>query len=309
MTIQMKLVLGLCVLTLAIGCTKKKEDDASETAAYDPEEVSQQVGEFMASIDELGGTGNGSYAALRSHQKSVARYVTDTSLFSSNPVASFLVPQATATACTAVGYGACTQTGPHHSQRERDFGGCTIGIATLTGTSAIDFGGTGNTDCSLSSDADSAYIRPDFTITAGSASLAISHGDDLGLGISRISGTQFMLFNRGIRRVVTVGGATFRDTTAHIEDSAPFTITGAARSGRTITGGPLHVTNNLNEERCSFTPSGLTWGASCNCPVAGSVSGICTDGSTASIAFSSTCGAAVLTHEGEDSAISLDRCY
>ncbi|MCC7441393.1 MAG: hypothetical protein IT285_07160 [Bdellovibrionales bacterium] len=302
----MKLPASCLVLVSSIllsGCADEGEVDIQE--------VAQQVGDVMASIDESGGssgsiswadpaaTGEGRaalrlYARLAPSELRVAWWE------------GALVPEAVAASCaTAATFGACSGT-----SITRTFGGCTIGRGTFTGNVDLTWAGTGVVGCALNQIGNTLTREPDFTVTGRrGATLTVAkigtNGQVLtwasGAGASRV----FSFSNDGIRRVFTAGGETLFDFTT--ETTSDITVTGTSRSSRVVSGGTLRVTDNLEGTSCDYTPTAVTWSASCNCPVSGSWAGDC-DGEESELEITG-CGEATLTIGAESEDLTFDRCY
>ena len=237
-------VLMLCCMW---GCTPEVEN------AVDIQEVAQQVGDVMASVDELGGTTDGTYATLEGHRRFIAERE---GRMSGSIVMSFLdliqpLPAAQAVGCQNTTFTACVG-----SQKSRDLGGCTIGSAVFTGSIDLTFS---ENDCLLNASSESVDRAPDFTVTGRrSATLTVSKEGVQGQRLIRgITAGTFTLSNDGIRRSFAAGGSTLFDFTT--TTTAPININGANRNNRTVSGGTLRVTNNLTSVYCDYVPSGVTW--------------------------------------------------
>jgi hypothetical protein len=128
-----------------------------------------------------------------------------------------------------------------------------------------------------------------------------------GSTLTRVDATHFTFESTGIRRSFTNPDAVkLLDLTT--STSAPITVTGPSRNARTVSGGGITILDNLTSLSCTLNPAAVSWTTSCNCPTAGTWSGTCSDASTLSVAFSSTCGQATLTKGTDVSTITMDRC-
>jgi hypothetical protein len=280
---------------LSGGSCGKKDDESSST---DIQETGQQVGDVMASIDESGG-GSGSYALLEDSARRTYARLAPGELRA--PWS--LVPEAQAATC-----GISTFSGCVSNVNTRTFGGCTIGAATFNGTVTLTFSdaATDNT-CLLTANGHSITRDPNFTVTGRrGATLTVAKTGTNGQKIERASAGVFSFTNDGIRRYFTTGGgSTLFDFTT--QTTSAITVTGASRSGRTLSGGTLRVTNNLTNTSCDFVPSSVTWDATCNCPTSGSWSATCSDGKSATLSITG-CGTATLTMGSESEDFTFDRC-
>ena len=117
------------------------------------------------------------------------------------------------------------------------------------------------------------------------------------------------MYNDGINRKVTYGGATVLDITTTIEaGGTSLVISGTARTGRTLNQGTITVTDNLAGKSCSLQPTNVTWDSStCKCASSGSWSGTCSTGTTATVTITG-CGTANIDIDGTAEAITFDRC-
>jgi hypothetical protein len=296
-----KIILLLTVLTV-ISC-KKSSDDAAysvDTTA----EMGQQIGDAMVSVDESGGSSSGAIAnnEVNSSKQTYARYTNEENNFRSS-VLDLAIPKAEAAACSTVAFAACST-----NQRVRDFAGCTFGVGgVMTGNVTLNFTGTGAGTCTIPAASDAVSRVPNFTLTGlRGASFAVT-ATSTGQTVTRSGATTFTFANSGIRRKFTTpAGSVILDLTT--STSSPITVTGNSRTSRTMTGGALTMLNNLTSVSCSVSPSAITWGASCNCPTSGSWSGSCSDSTTFTVAFTSTCGQATVTKGTETSTVTMDRC-
>ena len=301
------LALGVFSMSIALGGCKKNETATSST---DISETSQQVGDAMASVDESGGSG-GSLASMeaQSAERAFARLTppgtpthTKFGMFTTS-----LVPVAQATTCFAAStFSSCTS-----NVITRTFDGCTIGTATLNGTVTLTWTDSAiNNVCAIAADGHSITRSPNFTITGrrGGTLTATKTGTN-GQMVTRTASGVFSFTNDGIRRALVYSGSTLFDFTN--ETTAALTITGALRSGRTLTstgGAALKVTNNLSGVICSYVPTDVTWGSTCNCATSGSWSATCSDGKSSTLTLSG-CGTGVFTMGSESETVAFDRCY
>jgi hypothetical protein len=86
-------------------------------------------------------------------------------------------------------------------------------------------------------------------------------------------------------------------------------LKGSLREGRSLSGGTLRVTNNVNQVTCDFSPTNVTWGSPyCNCPTAGSGSATCSTGPGVTLSLTG-CGTGTLTSGTLSQSVTFDRCY
>lgn len=306
-------LLGLVALSVSLSACGKKsalEDADSETA--------QQVGDLVASIDEMGGS-SGTIASLGNTGPSavIAGIDEDRLLRDARPVFARygelleprgfgLLSDARAASClVAPGFGSCSG-----GTITRTFGGCTLGLATFTGTVTLTWGGSAS-GCSISGAGGHITRVPDFSVTGlRSVALSVSKTGSIGqrLTFTGLSGSSpvFSFSNDGIRRQFTSGGTSLFDFTS--ATTSAITITGNTRAARVIDGGNLRVTNNKTGVVCDFVPSTVTWNGSCNCPSSGKWSASCTDGKAGTLTITG-CGTADFETEDNEGSVTFDRCY
>lgn len=300
-----KILIVMC-LVFTFGCKKTTTD-----ASADIQENAQQVGDAMASIDEAGGSG-GSIAQMQfenSLKKTFARYGADDTIAVSG-LAQLALPSAEAVSCFGYGWGSCG--GASGTTLVRNFNNCTVGAATLSGDVTLVWGG-GATSCSLASTSQYITRVPNFTLSGRrGATLTVSKTGTIGQRLTWTSGSGsnkvFNFTNDGINRKFTAPSATvLYDQTTTV--SGTITVTGTSRTSRVISGGgSLVVTNNLNANVCTYTPTNVTWGgATCNCPTQGSWAGSCTDGKTTTLNITG-CGTATYTEGTVSTDVTFDRC-
>jgi hypothetical protein len=292
--------LGIAILTMISGCGKKSDVET---------EMSQQVGDLMASVDESGGKSSGQISRneVNSAERMFARLDKKVA-----PLVSYsrdglelLIPSANAVSCFfAPGFGSCDT-----NTITRNFNGCTIGAAVLTGSVLLTWGG-GASNCQITADNQTITRDPNFSISGRfGGSLVVSKSGTIGQRLTRSAANVFQFTNDGIRRAVSFDGTTLHDYTT--TTTGPLAVTGLFRNGRTISssgGSAVRVTNNLNNVYCDFVPTAVTYSNSCNCAVSGSWGATCSDGKNASIELSG-CGSGTFTMDGESSSVTFDRCY
>ncbi len=288
----MKYIFSFLALSLLVGC--------AEESAVDIQETAQQIGDVMASVDESGGTSNGTMVMMESHRRFIAareKAMQPSPLFLLKALG--LIPEAQAVACKDTTFTACAA-----SEKVRDLSGCTIGGATFTGDITLQFS---DAACVLDSNGDTVDREPNFTVTGRRGAVLTVTKIGTGQRITRgATAGNFTFSNAGIRRVFTLASQTLFDYTA--ETTSDITVTGTSRTDRVMTGGSLRVTNNSSGVTCNYAPSNVTWASTCNCATSGTWTGSCSDGKDTTIAVTG-CGTGTIV-VGEDSeALSFDRCY
>lgn len=294
----------LLILILAISlasCKKASEDNYSvDTTA----EAGQQVGDAMASIDESGGTTNGSIAQIdfKANERAFAR-LAPKEISTSQALLKRLVSPANAVSCNAVSFSNCAS-----NQKVRSFDGCsTFAGGQMSGNVTLNFSGSGASSCTIPNASDVVSRVPNFSITGLRGATFSVAATSSGQSLTRTGATSFNFTNSGIRRsFVTPKGETILDITT--ATGSAIQVTGNSRANRTLSGGSLVVTNNISGVSCTLTPSSVQWSSGCNCPTAGQWTGSCSDSSQFTVAFGGTCGEATVTKGSGSSTIVMDRC-
>ncbi len=324
-----KIFIFILIFTQWVGCGETLGTDT--IASIDPTtEAGQHLGEIMVSIDESGGSSFGAYAfnnELFHAEKSYARLeksfstsqstspsslnnIRSSKIFPfisiSNTLQQLLSSQAAqAATCSAISFSTCSS-----SSRIKNFSGCSLSTstATITGNVTLAFTGSGAASCTFPTTTDAVTRTPNYTITgARGANFSVTAPNGGQTITKTVSG--FSVTNpNGIRRRYATGlGNSVLDMTTKI--TSALTITGNVRTNRTITGGAILLTNNLNSVTCSLTPASVQWAnTNCNCPTSGSWTGSCSTGETYSLTFTSSCGVANLTLGSTSRGLTLDRC-
>lgn len=303
----MKLILFFTASLFIFGCAKK---DSTDTTT-DSGETAQQIGDVMASMDEMGGsTGTLAYND-KSAERIFARLSPDNSgeLTKKNLVKIFQ-PEAQATTCSGAGFGSCGA--PTANTIIRTFNGCTVAnTITFAGTVTLTWN-VGSSACNMQTvNVDYVTRAPSFTVTGRrSATLSVSTVGTFGQKLAWTSGVGankvFAFTSDGINRKFTnsSGAVLFNHTT---QVTSAMTVTGTTRTSRVINGGLLKVTNNNTSIACDFNPVAVTWGASCNCPVSGTWNGACSSGINPKLVLTG-CGTGTYTEGSETSTVTFDRC-
>ncbi len=295
-----KILSPIIIISLLTSCNIKDEDSSS-----DIEEIGQQVGDIMASMDESSGSNSGTYAALsKSYKKTVARILPKSSY--EKIWDKLKINKSFAESCsTATTFSSCSS-----NVINRNFSDCTIGLATIAGSVSLTFddAATDNT-CALTTNGHSITRNPNFTITGlRGATIAVAKTGTVGQKVTRgASAGAFSFSNDGINRTLTLsaGSKLFDFTTRTTTDIA---VTGTSRADRIMNTGTLEVTNNLTGVTCDVSPSNVTWTSTCNCASSGTWSGSCSDDTDFSLDITS-CGAGSLTIGSDSQSFSFDRCF
>lgn len=287
----------LCLILISMSIV-----NCSEEAEVDIQESAQQVGDVMASVDESGGTSNGTMAFMQGQQKFIAIKEKQQSGSYVNHIFDLLtpVPSAQAVACQDTTFSTCSS-----SQKVRDLSGCTVGSATFTGNVTLAFS---DAACVLDSANDYVNRNPNFTVTGRrSATLTVTKTGTNGQRVTRGSTAgNFTFSNDGIRREFAASGQTLFDYTT--QTTTDISVTGTSRTDRVMTGGSLRVTNNLSSVYCDYVPDSVTWTSACNCASSGSWAGTCSDGKSSAINITG-CGTATISLGDKSESLTFDRCY
>ncbi len=305
----MKRVLAVVLLLVLTSCEAKLDD----VGGSEMTEPAQQIGDVVASIDEIGGT-TGAIAYEKDARKVFARYAPKE--LNDSFVSKVMIKSAEAFTCDSNvvghlngGFGACSSR-----QMTRTFGGCTVGSGqdiVFNGTVVLTWTTSGA--CNLLNSGDKVDRSPAFTVEGRrGATLTVSKDATYGQRLTQTSNNGvtpkvFSLSSDGIRRkFTTAGGVTTFDYITTV--TSPITITGDLRNGRVMNGGAFRVRDNLTQVTCDYSPVNVTWGSSsCNCPTQGSFQATCSDAKAASITITG-CGVADFTLGSESGRVTFDRC-
>ena len=316
----MKLIYVLFLSAVLFSCNAKVDS----VSGAENTEMAQQVGDVMASIDEVGGT-SGSIAMVEPLKKTFARL--SPSDFQENYVAKILMPEAIATTCDA-GLGGyqptCTPiTGGY--TKTRTFSNCTVGAGVqYSGTVLMTWTGTGVNGCALTQIGNIISRVPTYTVEGRrgatlTVSKAATNGQQLlwtgGAGASKT----FNYSNDGIRRKFTNSSnvPTYDHTTTatgvSISSADRIVNAGPSATYRTMSGGIIKVKDNLADITCDFVPTNVQWKVStCNCPSEGSFTASCKHGLDGEVYSTSLvlngCGTAKYTEGSTTNDVIFDRC-
>jgi len=281
----MRILAGV-VVALGLGACGLASDDA--------EELGHTAGDVMASLDETGTGGGFAWNVAPLDRPGFDRSATDLAL-------DLLLPSAHAATCWGQAFSACTA-----SVRTKDFGGCTLGRSTLTGTVTLTFS---EPTCLLLRSGAAVTRTADFTLTGPrDATITVSSPG----GGQKVTRTQdgYTYTVLGMERVGkdAKGKTLFDIATRTTED---LVVVGLTRGERELKSGKLVVEHKVAGYSTTLQPEGLKWNGSCNCPVSGKLTGSIAggkhDGKSASIEFTS-CGSGNVTLDGEVTPVAFDRC-
>ncbi len=276
------------------------------SAITNANELGQQAGETMASVDESGGSSGTIASLFPFDQRAVERTFNRWAPGEREKRRFSIWPEAFADSCVALDtFSSCS-----NNVITRTFSDCSIGFATLSGTVTLtwDDDAVDNT-CKMTQEGHSISRDPEFTATGlRGATLHVEKTGVVGQRITRGSqaGT-FTFTNDGIRRSFkNANNKTLFDFTTTTVDG--INITGTSRANRVVDGGVLRVKNNKTDVTCDITPSNVTWESTCNCATSGSWSGTCSDSDSITIDITG-CGSATLTKGSTSISVEFDRCF
>lgn len=244
---------------------------------HNSQELAQQIGDVMASIDEFGAA--------------------------SEPPTAFVNPLEPR--CLDLNYSDCSVRG----QKVRTFNDCTIQSAVFAGSTTFNWSNA--TLCQLTRLLENISRSPNIRTTGRrNATLIIQKSGSYGQRLTWVSGNGtdkvFTFESDGINRVFkTQTGLVDFDHTTFTE--APLVVTGTTRSNRIVTGGTLRVRDNLSQSFCDYTPENVAWASSCNCPTKGVWSGTCSNENLTSLTITG-CGTGHFEDGTFSEEVVFDRC-
>jgi hypothetical protein len=270
------IVLAAMVVVAAAGCRKRGGDDEID-------QIAASVGEAMSSLDES--ISGGAATAMLPYRRMpdalrppLWRRALDE-----------IIPSAYAASCWEPTFSACNASGV----RTKDFGGCNIGLATLTGTVQLTFT---RPACAVVTAGDAVTRTADFTLTGlyGGTLEVTSPGG--GQTLTRTAdGFEYSV--GGMERILTGGGGrTLFDVGTRT--TAPIVVTGSSRADLKIVSGGLEIDHKIAGYKVTLTAAGT---------LTGTVSGGRRGGKSASVTITG-CGEADVTIDGDTESVSLDRC-
>jgi len=274
------------MVSAAAGCRKKDEAD----------QIGESVGEAMSSLDES--VAGGAATAMLPYRRMPDELKGPLWRRAMDGV----IPSAYAATCWEPTFSACNASGV----RTKDFGGCTIGGATLDGTVTLTFN---RPLCVVLTAGDAVTRTADLTLTGlyGGTLEVTSPGGGQTL-TKTAAGFDYTV--GGMERVLTgPGGRTLFDIATRT--TAPIVVTGSSRADLKIVSGSLEVDHKVAGYKVTLTADNLAWTSSCNCATSGTLTGTVSggrfDGKSASVTLTG-CGEADVTIGGETESVSLDRC-
>ena len=282
------ILLTVMMVAAAAGCRKRGEDEADQIGA--------SVGEAMSSLDES--VAGGATTAMLPYRR-----VPDA--LKGSPwqrAMDAVIPSAYAASCWEPTFSACNASGV----RTKDFGDCTIGPATLSGSVTLTFN---RPACVVLTAGDAVTRTADFTLTGlyGGSLEVTSPGGGQTL-TKTAEGFDYSV--GGMERVLTgPGGRTLFDIATRT--TAPIVVTGSSRADLKIVSGSFEIDHKVAGYKVALTASNLAWTSTCTCASSGTLSGTVTggkhDGKSASVTITA-CGEADVTIDGDTETVSLDRC-
>lgn len=270
----------------------------SSSSLNSDDELGQQVGDSLSSIDEMGGSG-GSFSNYILNPKFIEKH-----FGTQDRLLDYLIPPVFAATCReSASFSSCS-----NNQITRTFDECTIGSATFNGEIVLSFDDAATDDtCRMTTNGHSISRNPDFSITGRfGGTFTVNKTGTVGQQITKTA-QGFEFTNDGIRRRFTNAEdeVVFDFTT---QTTAAIGITGANRANRVLDGGTLRVTNNKTDVTCDLTPENVTYESGCNCAVSGEWTGTCSNDDEVSIEITG-CGTASLTKGASSRSVEFDRCY
>ena len=298
------LVLSALATAFLFSCNNKiKELDYNINADV---EITQQIGESMAALDEVGGTASGdiSKAIKADYERSFARMAPHEKVKKSFILAS-LISEASAASCSTVNFSACSTA----FQKSRSISGCsTVAGGTISGVVLLTFSGTGAATCTMPAVGDGVVRTASIGVNGlRGAIFGVQNLFPSGQAVSNTGVATYTFKDTGTsRKFISPNAVTLLNLST--TTPTPLSFSGANRNTRSLTGGTVQILNNINQVSCSFTPTGVAWTAGCNCPTAGSFAATCSDSTSMNVAFTSVCGEVTLTKGTVTSTVILDRC-
>jgi hypothetical protein len=279
-----KRIIRLLPLLLLTGCG----GSATVSVTLETEEFLQHIGETMAAIDESAGNATSTYGSLiplkSSPQTSHSNWMS---------------------ACDPLAYSTCTA-----NVISRVFSGCTVDDVSFNGVIDLNFtDAASDTTCELSAPGHTTTRTPNYTASiSGGYTFTVTRTGVYGQRVTRGAGANYSLTSDGIKRVFSSGSDVLFSNIS--STSSPMAFTGHSRLGRVLSSGTLQVDNQVTGVICNFSPTLVTWAATCTCATSGTWTGSCSNGKTFVITLGATCGQASLSVNGATATtLVFDRCY
>src|SRR4030095_11145986 len=165
-----------------------------------------------------------------------------------------VIPSAYAAACWEPVFGACNA-----GVRVKDFAGCTVGPATVTGTVTLTFS---RTLCLVAPTAHAATRIASLALPAlwGGSVTVTSRGGGQTL-TKTDAGFDYTV--GGMERVLTLpSGRKLFDVATHT--TAPIVVTGSSRADVKIVSGSLQIDHRIADYSVTLSASNLAWTSNCN---------------------------------------------
>lgn len=294
---KMPLALVLIVSIFILSCSNLAEDNYTIDTN---EEMAQQIGDALVSIDESGGTADGSIVKFNptGYEKAFARL---------SPkdinVSDLFLPKSFAATCSATPFVCDGASGV----ASRSFTDCALpGGGFAAGSVTLTYTGTGSSSCTIPMANDRVTRSPNYQIAGLRGATFKVAAVSTGQSLTRGNGASFNFSSTGIRRTFTTSKVILDMTSL---TTGPISVTGATRGyPRTLTGGSLMIIDNLTSISCTMSHTNVSWGSGCNCPTSGSWAGSCTDGTALQVVYGSTCGETVVTKGSVVKTVTMDRC-
>lgn len=262
----------IIIISFSLSCV-----GPSSEPEHSSEELAQQLGDVMASIDEFAAAGE--------------------------PSSGFVDPFEPR--CRDSVYSDCSVRG----QKVRTFNDCTIHDAVFTGS--VTFSWNNTVTCALALLPESVTRAPNIRVTGRrDASLTITKSGSYGQRLTWVSGAGadkvYTFESDGINRVfrTSTGLVDFDHTTSTL---TPLFVSGTSRSSRIVYSGTLRVRDNLNQDFCDYTPENVEWTALCNCPTKGVWSGSCSNENLTKLTLTG-CGTGHFEDGSFTEDVVFDRC-
>lgn len=264
-------ILSSFVFTSCVGAQSADSEIVYST------ELAQQVGDFMAMLDEASGASTGTYNFVQS------------------------------LGCAGTGLSACS-----NSTIIKNYAGCSSNGSTIEGSLTLLYTGTNSGTCQLNTVGDNVDVIPAFNHRTPENNLFEENKiGTYGLRIAYASGSgasrNFTVTAQGVRRIYKLDGTTKYDVSTFVPTA--MTLQKPDRANRTLaSAGTLRFQNSLTGEQCDLVPNAITWSATCTCAVSGSWSGTCQQTGTFNLTLNG-CGQATVSLGAEEpKAIQLTRC-
>jgi hypothetical protein len=231
----------------------------------------------------------------------------------------FKLQEAVAASCTRTVNQSCSS-----SKRSLDLSGCSYSSSiTATGTIALEYSDASctilNTSDTVTRTFDGVQLKgvSNYTlyITSGNITNYSGASHSGGVRLTNNGDNTYNLVFLGLHKILQNGnGGTIYSHSIKSNSNSVIsnTVTAGslARNGRKLTGGQIDIYHNKSKFTSSFTPVDLEWTSSCCHPTSGywNITFTGSRTGTATLNYSSTCGEATFTQDGENTEITLNYC-